>query len=167
MAAPARYGGPLSPKSPRLLPRRLVVGSWFHARGPVLNDPGCETRYEGVCHITHPKRVSRILSRLLCMCRATGPCSLECGVLDREVGLKVMEGIIWLILALLVALVALGVVLAGIRQRAHNPAHCTSCETPMSLRRVSILRSHLLLGEWICPHCGKRIKRWRSEGTAT
>jgi len=81
-----------------------------------------------------------------------------------------MEGIIWLFLALLVALVALGVVLVGLRGRPppmeHNPNRCKSCETPISLRRVSTLRSHLLLGERICPHCGKRIKRWRGEEAA-
>jgi hypothetical protein len=61
-----------------------------------------------------------------------------------------MEGIIGLFLALPVALVALGAVLAGIRRRPpsveDNPGHCSSCETPMSLRRVPLLKSHAVLG---------------------
>jgi predicted RNA-binding Zn-ribbon protein involved in translation (DUF1610 family) len=82
-----------------------------------------------------------------------------------------MEDIIWLFLALPVALVALGAVLAGLRRRApsmeHDPARCTSCETPMSLRRVSIFRSHMLLGARECPHCGTRMnKRGIVAGTA-
>jgi hypothetical protein len=49
-----------------------------------------------------------------------------------------MEGIIWLFLALLVALVALGAALAGLRRRALRIKldHSPSCRTPMSLRRV-------------------------------
>jgi len=42
-----------------------------------------------------------------------------------------MDGIIWLFLALIVALAALGAVLAGLRRRPpsmeDNPARCTSC----------------------------------------
>jgi hypothetical protein len=41
------------------------MASWFQALGLVRNDPGCKTRYEGVGHMTHPNRVSRILSHLL------------------------------------------------------------------------------------------------------
>jgi hypothetical protein len=82
-----------------------------------------------------------------------------------------MEDIIWLFLALIVALITLGVVLAGLRRRApsveQSPGRSTSCETPMSLRRVSIFRSHMLLGAWECPHCGTRMnKPGRSAGTA-
>jgi hypothetical protein len=66
-----------------------------------------------------------------------------------------MDGIICLFLALIVALVALRVLLAGLRRRPpsmeHNPARCTSCETPMSLRRVSLFRSRLLLGSGCVP----------------
>jgi predicted RNA-binding Zn-ribbon protein involved in translation (DUF1610 family) len=73
-----------------------------------------------------------------------------------------MEDIIWLFIALIVALVALGAVPAGLRRRPptmeHDPARCTSCETPMSLRQVPLAKSHALLGEWECPHCGNRIK---------
>jgi ribosomal protein L37AE/L43A len=82
-----------------------------------------------------------------------------------------MDGIIWLFLALIVALVALGAVLAGLRRRPpsveQNPGRCTSCETPMSLRRVSLFRSLTLSGEWVCPHCGNRIKSGKHvSGTA-
>jgi DNA-directed RNA polymerase subunit RPC12/RpoP len=81
-----------------------------------------------------------------------------------------MEGIIWIFLALIVALVALGAVLAGRVRRPpsveDNPGHCSSCETPMSLRPVPLLKSRALLGEWVCPHCGHRLsKSGRSTGT--
>jgi hypothetical protein len=71
-----------------------------------------------------------------------------------------MDGIIWLFLALLVALISLGAVLAGLRRRPPQikTDHLPSCRTPMSLRRVSVFRSHMLLGAWECPHCGIRIK---------
>jgi hypothetical protein len=71
-----------------------------------------------------------------------------------------MDGIIWLFLALIVALVALGAVLAGLRRRPPQikTDHCPSCRTPMSLRRVPLFKSHALLGEWQCPHCGNRTK---------
>jgi hypothetical protein len=81
-----------------------------------------------------------------------------------------MDGIIWLFLALILALVALGVVLVGIRRRPPKIKldHRHSCRTPISLRRVSFFRSHMLLGEWVCPHCGTRMnKSGRSAGTAT
>jgi ribosomal protein L37AE/L43A len=65
-----------------------------------------------------------------------------------------MEDIVWLLLALIVALVALGMALAQFL----NPRHCPSCETPMSLRRVSIIQTLTLKGMWMCPHCGNRIK---------
>jgi hypothetical protein len=51
-----------------------------------------------------------------------------------------MDGSIWFFLALIVASVALGAVLADVRRRLltikQNPGRCSSCETPMSLRRV-------------------------------
>jgi hypothetical protein len=69
-----------------------------------------------------------------------------------------MDGIVWLFLALTVALVAVGVALAGRRRPSgiDSPRHCSTCQTPMSLRRVPLLKSHALLGEWECPHCGNR-----------
>jgi hypothetical protein len=70
-----------------------------------------------------------------------------------------MDGIIWLFLALLGTFMAVGVVAAG-RQGSSGvntiPRHCASCQTPMSLRRVPILRWQRLLGAWECPHCGAR-----------
>jgi hypothetical protein len=81
-----------------------------------------------------------------------------------------MEGIIWLFLALIVALVALGAVLAGLRRRAPRikTDHCPSCRTPMSLRWVSIFQSLALRGVWMCPHCGTKMnERRRVAGTAT
>jgi hypothetical protein len=81
-----------------------------------------------------------------------------------------MEGIFWVFLALIVALIAFRVVLAGLRRRPPRIKldHCPSCRTPISLRRVFIFRSHMLLGAWECPHCGARMnKRGRVAGTAT
>jgi hypothetical protein len=81
-----------------------------------------------------------------------------------------MDGIIWLFLALILALVALSVVLVGIRRRPPKIKldHCSRCRTPISLRRVSFFRSHMLFGEWVCPHCGTRMnKSGRSAGAAT
>jgi ribosomal protein L37AE/L43A len=78
-----------------------------------------------------------------------------------------MEGIICLFLALLVALVALGAVLAArLPPRTNQVGHCPSCRTPISLRRVSLAKSHALLGEWECPHCRRRMdKKGRMAGT--
>lgn len=74
-----------------------------------------------------------------------------------------MEDVIWLFLALIVALVALGAVLAGIRERPprinQEFGSCPSCLTPMSLRRVSIFESSSLRGQWMCPHCGTRMTK--------
>jgi ribosomal protein L37AE/L43A len=73
-----------------------------------------------------------------------------------------MEDIVWLLLALIVVLVALGVVLARLRRWSTeinlNPRHCPNCETPMSLRRVSLIQTLTFKGMWMCPHCGNRIK---------
>jgi hypothetical protein len=73
-----------------------------------------------------------------------------------------MDGIFWLFLAQVFALVILGVVLVGLRRRPSGvdpkPQLCSSCQTPMSLRRISIFRSHIFLGAWECPHCGTRIR---------
>jgi hypothetical protein len=73
-----------------------------------------------------------------------------------------MEDVIWLCATVLVALVALTVVVARLRGRPQsmeqNPRRCLSCATPMSLRRVSIFRSHSF-GEWVCPHCGTKMDK--------
>jgi hypothetical protein len=68
-----------------------------------------------------------------------------------------MDGSIWLALALI--LVAVGCALAGVRQRppeVEKASGCANCETPMSLRRVSIFISFPTLSAWACPHCGLR-----------
>jgi hypothetical protein len=73
-----------------------------------------------------------------------------------------MEGVIWLLLALILALICLGVVVAGLHRPPsvnQNPGDCSNCKTPMSLRRVSLLESHALLGEWVCPHCRTRMDK--------
>jgi hypothetical protein len=73
-----------------------------------------------------------------------------------------MDGIVWLFLTLLVALVVVGVVALGrgrARPSEQDLGRCSSCLTPMSPRRVSILRSRPFLGHWVCPHCGTRMKR--------
>lgn len=55
-----------------------------------------------------------------------------------------MEGI-WLLLVFIVALASI-CVLAGMRPGITKSRHCPSCETPMSLRRVHWLKSHMFLG---------------------
>lgn len=83
-----------------------------------------------------------------------------------------MAGIIWLYLVPIAIVVALGALLARVRRHRlandRKPDRCSSCATPMSLRRVPIFKSHVLLGEWMCPHCGTRMdKQGRSvSGTA-
>jgi DNA-directed RNA polymerase subunit RPC12/RpoP len=81
-----------------------------------------------------------------------------------------MDGMVWLYLAQIVAFAVLAVVVVGLRRWpsvAKKSSHCTHCQTPMSMRRVSLLRSLVLLGEWVCPHCGNRIKSSkRGTGTA-
>jgi hypothetical protein len=74
-----------------------------------------------------------------------------------------MDGKIWFFLALVVAWVAVTVMLARRRRLAadQESRHCPHCETPMSLRRVSILESLTLRGLWLCPHCGTRLHRRR------
>jgi hypothetical protein len=71
-----------------------------------------------------------------------------------------MEGIIWLFLASTVAIIAVGVVRAGRRSPSGiDPSrHCLGRQTPMSLRRLPLLKSHAVLGESVCPHCGSRSR---------
>ena len=73
-----------------------------------------------------------------------------------------MEDVIWLCAVLIVALIALAAVLARLRHRPQSieqkPRRCLNCATPMSLRRVSIFRSHSF-GEWVCPHCGTKMDK--------
>jgi hypothetical protein len=53
----------------------------------------------------------------------------------------------------IVAIVALGALALGRRRRppVDKTGRCSSCETPMSLRRVSILESPTLRVQWVCP----------------
>ena len=77
---------------------------------------------------------------------------------------------VWSYLIPFIVIVALGAAVSARRRLPkiqQDPGRCSNCETPMSLRRVSILESLTLRGTWKCPHCGNRIKRGRSEGTAT
>jgi hypothetical protein len=77
-----------------------------------------------------------------------------------------MDGKIWFFLALVLALVAVSVMQAGRRRRSwadQASRHCPHCETPMSLRRVSILESLTLRGLWLCPHCGTRLHKRRGK----
>jgi len=80
-----------------------------------------------------------------------------------------MDGVTWVFLVLLISLIALGVI-AGLRRKrlgVNPPRHCSSCTTPMSLRRVSLLQLLTSRGEWMCPHCGTRIRgARRATGTA-
>lgn len=72
-----------------------------------------------------------------------------------------MEGIVWLFLAFLVALMTVGVVV-GLRRRPDGVSlksrHCLSFRTPMSLRRVSWFKSLLFMPAWECRHCGNRSR---------
>jgi hypothetical protein len=81
-----------------------------------------------------------------------------------------MDRIIWLSLALIVALVAFGIVAGTLRGRVgvdQTPRRCPHCETPMSMRRVPLAQALTFRGVWMRPHCGTRLKRrWRVEGSA-
>jgi hypothetical protein len=73
-----------------------------------------------------------------------------------------MERIIWVCLALILGLATLAIVRVGNRRRApllkQNTGHCARCQTPMSLRRVSIFEWHSFKVQWICPHCTTQTK---------
>jgi len=71
-----------------------------------------------------------------------------------------MEGFIWLFIALITPLAVFGVVAATVRRReidVDQTRHCPHCETPMSMRRNSLLQSLTHRGMWMCPHFGTRI----------
>jgi predicted RNA-binding Zn-ribbon protein involved in translation (DUF1610 family) len=75
-----------------------------------------------------------------------------------------MEDVIWFSAALILTFAALVLVLAGIRapkpRIEENAGRCPSCATPMSPRRVSLLKSQ-------CPHCGMKVdKSRRIDGAA-
>jgi hypothetical protein len=73
----------------------------------------------------------------------------------------------------LVPIVTIVVLGAFALNRRHPPAtdmthgNCTNCETPMSMRRVSILELLTLRGVWMCPHCGARLYKRRGKVTGT
>jgi MYXO-CTERM domain-containing protein len=72
-----------------------------------------------------------------------------------------MAGVSWPLFIPIVGLLALAALFVSRRRPPvvnENPGRCSSCETPMSLRRVPLLKSHALLGEWECSHCGSRSK---------
>jgi hypothetical protein len=73
-----------------------------------------------------------------------------------------MDRMVWLFLAEVVALAALALVLTGMRQwrlrTDQRSRHCPHCDTPMSMRRISLLKSLLFLVAWECPHCGSRSR---------
>jgi uncharacterized iron-regulated membrane protein len=72
-----------------------------------------------------------------------------------------MDGSIWLYLAEVVALAVGAAIVVGLRRPSalEKSRPCPNCQTPMSMRRVSWFRTHLLFGVWECPHCGTRMKR--------
>ena len=73
-----------------------------------------------------------------------------------------MDGVIWFFLALTAALATVGAVVAARRRRpfgVRKSSHCPNCETPMSLRRVSIVEALTLRGMWICPHCRTKMRK--------
>jgi hypothetical protein len=87
---------------------------------------------------------------------------------DRES--RAMAGILSYLIPI-VALAVLGAMPVGLRRCPpsveDNPGHCSSCATPMSLRRVPSRKSHAFLGEWVCPHCRNRFKSGKGvSGTA-
>lgn len=83
-----------------------------------------------------------------------------------------MDGIIWLLVAPAVALAVLAAVLVRLHRRSlgadQTSRHCPHCETPISMRRVSLFRSFMLMGDWVCPHCRTRLHKRRGKlaGTA-
>lgn len=73
-----------------------------------------------------------------------------------------MEGNIPFFLALI--LVGVILLVAGLRRAngIKKSSHCSNCETPMSMRRVSRLKSLLFLTAWECPHCATKTGSWIS-----
>jgi hypothetical protein len=66
---------------------------------------------------------------------------------------------VWTYLIPIIVIVALGAALSARRRPPkieQNPGQCSKCETPMSLRRVSIFISFPTLSACVCPHCGLR-----------
>jgi ribosomal protein L37AE/L43A len=62
-----------------------------------------------------------------------------------------MTASIWFYSIPIVAFIVAGVLAV---RGGRGQVHCSSCVTPMSARRRP-----LLLGGWVCPHCGTRMDR--------
>jgi hypothetical protein len=85
-----------------------------------------------------------------------------------------MAGVTWLYLIPLVVFLVIGVLLASTLRKGYlgitlRPVRCPNCVTPISARRRPMFRSPMLLGGWMCPHCGTKMDKWgRSvSGTAS
>jgi hypothetical protein len=82
-----------------------------------------------------------------------------------------MDGMTWVIVGQILAVVFLATALVRRRRLfdvESNSRQSLSCETPMSMRRVSRFKSLLFLAARECPHCGNRIRsRKRVAGTAS
>ena len=74
-----------------------------------------------------------------------------------------MEGLAWLALFAVLALVGFGAWMVRARPlRSASKAgsvRCLRCETPMSARRIPLYKSHFEFGGWMCPHCGARMDK--------
>ncbi len=57
--------------------------------------------------------------------------------------------------------IVIGLLTVGAIRRDRGAVRCLSCVTPISARRRPLLGSRLLLGRWMCPHCGTEIDRVR------
>jgi hypothetical protein len=77
-----------------------------------------------------------------------------------------MASITWLYFVSLVAVFSgVGVLVVGTLRRGRwgvnlKSVHCPSCATPMSARRQPVFKSQMLLGGWMCPHCGTKMDKW-------
>jgi hypothetical protein len=80
-----------------------------------------------------------------------------------------MDGIISLFLDLLVALATVSIAAVGRRRSCGVnaiPRQCASCQTLLSMRRISGVKSRLFWAGWECPHCGTRSRsKRRAAGT--
>ena len=75
------------------------------------------------------------------------------------------SSVAWLYLISLVVLLVVGVLVvrtlhSGGLGITSKPVRCPNCITPISLRRRPLFRSPMLLGGWMCPHCGTQMDKW-------
>jgi hypothetical protein len=128
-----------------------AIGGAARANGPADG----EHTGDGIEPVTPYRRISRSLA-------------LTARMRPGFLGRLVMDGSIWLFLVL--SVVALCIVLAGLRPRPaeiEKSRHCPHCETPVSPRRVPIFESLIFRGAWMCPHCGARVYKRRGKVTST